>query len=105
VLLQDNMIGPIMHDEEVFATDKFTCVGQVRAITDAVSYDHSTAKMSSSCILSVQDKCEKDSMHKFETSAAGKSVSLYGWIVGACGGPTACGSHSGASHRIEVQLA
>jgi hypothetical protein len=27
----DNMIGPIMHDEEVFATDKVTCVGQVRA--------------------------------------------------------------------------
>jgi hypothetical protein len=26
----DNMIGPIMHDEEVFATDKVTCVGQVR---------------------------------------------------------------------------
>ena len=26
----DNMIGPIMHDEEVFATDTVTCVGQVR---------------------------------------------------------------------------
>jgi xanthine dehydrogenase/oxidase len=26
----DNMIGPITHDEEVFATDKVTCVGQVR---------------------------------------------------------------------------
>jgi xanthine dehydrogenase/oxidase len=25
----DNMIGPIMHDEEVFATDKVMCVGQV----------------------------------------------------------------------------
>ena len=24
------MIGPIMHDEEVFATDTVTCVGQVR---------------------------------------------------------------------------
>jgi hypothetical protein len=26
----DNMIGPIMHDEEVFATKEVTCVGQVR---------------------------------------------------------------------------
>lgn len=25
----DNMIGPIMHDEEVFATKEVTCVGQV----------------------------------------------------------------------------
>ena len=25
----DNMIGPIMHDEEVFATQEVTCVGQV----------------------------------------------------------------------------
>lgn len=27
----DNMIGPIMHDEEVFATKEVTCVGQVRS--------------------------------------------------------------------------
>jgi xanthine dehydrogenase/oxidase len=26
----DNKIGPIMHDEEVFATEVVTCVGQVR---------------------------------------------------------------------------
>jgi xanthine dehydrogenase/oxidase len=26
----DNMIGPVKHDEEVFATKEVTCVGQVR---------------------------------------------------------------------------
>ena len=25
----DNMMGPIVHDEEVFASSKVTCVGQV----------------------------------------------------------------------------
>uniref|UniRef100_A0A383W3H7 xanthine dehydrogenase n=1 Tax=Tetradesmus obliquus TaxID=3088 RepID=A0A383W3H7_TETOB len=31
----DNMIGPIMHDEEVFATDTVTCVGQVIGVVVA----------------------------------------------------------------------
>ncbi|WIA42814.1 hypothetical protein OEZ86_008746 [Tetradesmus obliquus] len=31
----DNMIGPIMHDEEVFATDTVTCVGQVICVVVA----------------------------------------------------------------------
>jgi xanthine dehydrogenase molybdopterin-binding subunit B len=40
----DNMIGPIMHDEEVFATKEVTCVGQVRAcvrdgVVRATRYD------------------------------------------------------------------
>ena len=26
-----NMIGPVLHDEELFATRRVTCVGQVRA--------------------------------------------------------------------------
>lgn len=29
----DNHIGPIMHDEEVFATTEVTCVGQVGVMT------------------------------------------------------------------------
>jgi xanthine dehydrogenase/oxidase len=33
----DNMIGPIMHDEEVFATNEVTCVGQVRGHCTALS--------------------------------------------------------------------
>lgn len=32
----DNHIGPIMHDEEVFATETVTCVGQVRNVLHQV---------------------------------------------------------------------
>lgn len=32
----DNMIGPIVADEELFATDVVTCVGQVRKIKTSI---------------------------------------------------------------------
>lgn len=32
----DNMIGPIVADEELFATDVVTCVGQVRKIKPSI---------------------------------------------------------------------
>ena len=30
----DNIIGPVKHDEEVFATKEVTCVGQVRGFRE-----------------------------------------------------------------------
>lgn len=32
----DNMIGPVVADEELFATDVVTCVGQVRKFESSV---------------------------------------------------------------------
>jgi hypothetical protein len=46
----DNMIGPIMHDEEVFATKEVTCVGQVRFTLLGIALTMTTSCSGVTCI-------------------------------------------------------
>ncbi|XAR60386.1 Xanthine dehydrogenase, partial [Bertholletia excelsa] len=67
----DNMIGPVVSDEELFATEFVTCVGQVIGVVVADTHQH--AKLAARkvhveyeelpAILSIQDALKSNSFH------------------------------------------
>lgn len=70
----DNHIGAVVHDEEIFATDTVTCVGQIIGIVVADTKEHADAAArlvkvdydELPAVLSIEDAIEAESYFEYE---------------------------------------
>nr|CAB3500389.1 unnamed protein product [Digitaria exilis] len=87
-----NHTGPIIHDEEVFASDVVTCVGQIIGIVVADTHDN--AKNAANkvhieyselpAILSIEDAVKSGSFHPNTKRSLGKGDVEQCFVSGAC---------------------
>ncbi|KAJ0083313.1 hypothetical protein Patl1_29745 [Pistacia atlantica] len=89
-MLRDNTIGPVVYDEELFASEVVTCVGQVIGVV--VADTHEKAKLAARrvhieyeelpAILSIQDAIEAKSPQKHQKYVAHVLGLLMSKVVG-----------------------